>query len=117
MQTNSLAIHKPPKSDAESDFEFMEEIKGGVVPKEYIPGVKKGIESVLSSGPIAGLLLCAWHEGDPRRRGVPRRGLERHGFRDRRPHGDPRGALKGQGPAHAAPDAGGCGHSRGVWAT
>jgi len=43
-----------PKDTTESDFEFQEEIKGGVVPKEYIPGVQKGIESVLSSGPIAG---------------------------------------------------------------
>merc|ERR1719267_122789 len=49
-----VKIKFEPKSDAESDFEFMEEIKGGVVPKEYIPGVQKGIESVLSSGPIAG---------------------------------------------------------------
>merc|ERR1711968_404175 len=38
----------------ESDFEFTEEIKGGVVPKEYIPGVQKDIESVLGAGPIAG---------------------------------------------------------------
>merc|ERR1711988_1849515 len=43
-----------PKDTTESDFEFQEEIKGGVVPKEYIPGVQKGIESVLSAGPIAG---------------------------------------------------------------
>merc|ERR1711907_220197 len=28
------------------DFEFASNIKGGVVPKEYIPGVAKGIESV-----------------------------------------------------------------------
>merc|ERR1711968_36358 len=43
-----------PKNDGESDFEFIEEIKGGSVPKEYIPGVQKGIESVLTAGPIAG---------------------------------------------------------------
>jgi len=43
-----------PKDTTESDFEFCEEVKGGVVPKEFIPGVQKGIESVLSSGPIAG---------------------------------------------------------------
>merc|ERR1711968_108112 len=49
-----VKIKFEPKSDTESDFEFMEEIKGGVVPKEYIPGVQKGIESVLSAGPIAG---------------------------------------------------------------
>jgi len=36
------------------DFEFASEIKGGTVPKEYIPGVQKGIESVLGQGVIAG---------------------------------------------------------------
>merc|ERR1719471_351259 len=36
------------------DFEFASEIKGGSVPKEYIPGVVKGIESVLGSGVVAG---------------------------------------------------------------
>jgi len=36
------------------DFEFVSDIKGGSVPKEYIPGVVKGIESVLGSGVVAG---------------------------------------------------------------
>ncbi|MCP1197793.1 elongation factor G [Notoacmeibacter sp. MSK16QG-6] len=36
------------------DFVFESKIVGGNVPKEYIPGVQKGIESVLSSGPVAG---------------------------------------------------------------
>jgi len=36
------------------DFEFASDIKGGSVPKEYIPGVQKGIESVLGSGVVAG---------------------------------------------------------------
>ncbi|MDN2568094.1 elongation factor G [Aquibium sp. A9E412] len=36
------------------DFVFESKIVGGSVPKEYVPGVQKGIESVLSSGPVAG---------------------------------------------------------------
>ncbi|MEX0956281.1 MAG: elongation factor G [Rhizobiaceae bacterium] len=36
------------------EFVFESKIVGGNVPKEYIPGVQKGIESVLSSGPLAG---------------------------------------------------------------
>merc|ERR1712086_675103 len=36
------------------DFEFASDIKGGSVPKEYIPGVAKGIESVLGTGVVAG---------------------------------------------------------------
>ena len=35
-------------------YTFESSIVGGSVPKEYIPGVTKGIESVMSSGPIAG---------------------------------------------------------------
>jgi elongation factor G len=35
-------------------FEFLDEIKGGVVPREYIPAVQKGIEESLSSGVLAG---------------------------------------------------------------
>jgi len=35
-------------------FEFASEIVGGSVPKEYIPGVEKGISSVMTSGPVAG---------------------------------------------------------------
>merc|ERR1740138_1446610 len=38
----------------DSEVEFVSEIKGGAVPKEFIPGVQKGIESVLSSGVVAG---------------------------------------------------------------
>jgi elongation factor G len=35
-------------------FEFVNDTVGGSVPKEYIPGVEKGLESVLGSGPLAG---------------------------------------------------------------
>jgi elongation factor G len=35
-------------------FVFENEIIGGTVPKEYIPGVEKGLESVVGSGPLAG---------------------------------------------------------------
>jgi elongation factor G len=35
-------------------FSFESKIVGGAVPKEYIPGVEKGIRSVMDSGPLAG---------------------------------------------------------------
>jgi elongation factor G len=35
-------------------YEFESKIIGGAVPKEYIPGVEKGLESVLSAGVVAG---------------------------------------------------------------
>lgn len=44
-------IFEPHDGD---DFIFESKIVGGAVPKEYIPGVQKGIESVMGSGPLAG---------------------------------------------------------------
>ena len=35
-------------------FEFESKVVGGTVPKEYIPGVEKGLQSVLGSGVLAG---------------------------------------------------------------
>jgi elongation factor G len=35
-------------------FQFENEVVGGNVPKEYVPGVEKGLESVLGSGVLAG---------------------------------------------------------------
>lgn len=41
-------------NEAGKGFEFLDEIKGGVVPREYIPAVQKGIEETLNSGVLAG---------------------------------------------------------------
>ena len=35
-------------------FEFVDEIKGGVVPREFIPSVQKGVEDALEGGVLAG---------------------------------------------------------------
>ncbi|MDC0947899.1 elongation factor G [Gammaproteobacteria bacterium] len=35
-------------------FEFLDEVKGGAVPREFIPAVRKGIEESLNSGVLAG---------------------------------------------------------------
>merc|ERR1712032_1246361 len=57
-QFAKVVVDFEPKefSDEEGamDFEFVSEIKGGSIPREYIPGVVKGIESVLGSGVVAG---------------------------------------------------------------
>ncbi|MBK8422967.1 MAG: elongation factor G [Elusimicrobia bacterium] len=37
-----------------SGFEFVDKIKGGRVPREYIPAVEKGLRESLESGPLAG---------------------------------------------------------------
>ena len=40
--------------EAGGGYEFVDEIKGGVVPREYIPAVDKGIRETLPAGVIAG---------------------------------------------------------------
>ena len=37
-----------------SGYQFETKIVGGAVPREYIPGVEKGLNSALTSGPVAG---------------------------------------------------------------
>ncbi len=44
----------PLPSDSEDNFIFHNEIKGGVVPKEYIPAVQKGCEEAMAGGILAG---------------------------------------------------------------
>jgi elongation factor G len=36
------------------EFEFINEIKGGVIPTEYIPAVEKGVKKALEQGPLGG---------------------------------------------------------------
>ena len=38
-------------------YEFVDEIKGGVIPKEYIPAVNKGVQEQMQNGVIAGFPL------------------------------------------------------------
>ncbi len=54
-------------------YEFVDEIVGGVVPREYIPAVNKGIENALANGNLAGfptidikarLVFGSYHEVD-----------------------------------------------------
>jgi elongation factor G len=67
-----VKFHIEP-NEAGKGFEFESKIIGGAVPKEYFPGVEKGLNSVLTSGPIAGfpvvdvkvqLVDGAFHEVD-----------------------------------------------------
>jgi elongation factor G len=36
------------------DFEFEDEIKGGTIPKEYVPAIRKGVQEAMLSGVVAG---------------------------------------------------------------
>lgn len=37
-----------------SGFEFVDQVKGGAIPNQFIPAVEKGVRQVLDSGPVAG---------------------------------------------------------------
>ncbi len=43
-----------PQEDKEKGFEFIDEIKGGVIPQEFIPAVNKGVKEALNNGVVAG---------------------------------------------------------------
>ena len=47
-------LDKNDKDGVPMDYEFANDIKGGVIPTEYIPAVDKGIQEQLKSGPLAG---------------------------------------------------------------
>ena len=39
--------------DAETDFEFEENVVGGRIPKQYIPSIETGFRDCLAKGPVA----------------------------------------------------------------
>jgi elongation factor G len=60
-------------NEAGKGFEFLDEIKGGTVPREYIPAVEKGIVEAMAGGVLAGypmvdvrvaLYFGSYHEVD-----------------------------------------------------
>ena len=48
-----------PAEEGKSGLEFVNKIKGGNVPKEYIPSVEKGFKQAMSNGPLAGFEIDA----------------------------------------------------------
>jgi elongation factor G len=40
--------------EAGKGFEFVDEIKGGIIPREYIPAIEKGVREAFLSGTVAG---------------------------------------------------------------
>ena len=51
-QYGRVAGYVEPYEDGE--FEFIDEIKGGVIPRQFIPSVQKGFESMLPKGQLLG---------------------------------------------------------------
>ena len=65
-QYGHVWVRVAPKERGEG-FEFINEIKGGVIPKEFIPAVEKGVKEAMSKGVVAGYPLvdfsCALYDG------------------------------------------------------
>ena len=53
-QYGHAVIKMEPLEPGGVGYEFLDEIKGGVIPKEFIPSVDKGIRDTLNSGVLAG---------------------------------------------------------------
>ncbi len=53
-QFGVVSIRFEPILDGSTDFEFVNSIVGGVVPKEFIPAVEKGLRESLKHGVLAG---------------------------------------------------------------
>ena len=45
---------EPADEDFEGSLQFIDEVKGGNVPKEYIPSVQKGFQTAMKNGVLAG---------------------------------------------------------------
>ena len=55
-QYGHVYLRIEPK-EAGAGYEFVDKIKGGVIPKEYIPAVNKGVQEQMQNGVIAGFPL------------------------------------------------------------
>jgi len=54
MSPITAADREKHGADIKDDFLFLNEITGGVIPKEFIPSVEKGLRETITSGPLAG---------------------------------------------------------------
>jgi len=52
-QYGHVWLRVEPKKEGEG-FEFVDEIKGGIIPKEFIPAVEKGVKESCTKGVVAG---------------------------------------------------------------
>lgn len=49
-----ISVRVEPAEDGKAGLTFVDAVKGGNVPREYIPSVQKGFESAMLNGPLAG---------------------------------------------------------------
>ena len=54
-----IVFRMEPAEEGKVGLEFVNEIKGGNIPKEYIPSVEKGFKEAMKNGPLAGFEMDA----------------------------------------------------------
>ena len=54
-----IVFRMEPAEEGKVGLEFINEIKGGNIPKEYIPSVEKGFKEAMKNGPLAGFEMDA----------------------------------------------------------
>jgi elongation factor G len=52
-----ITVKVGPADEGITGLQFINEIKGGVIPKEFIPSVEKGFKESMQNGPLAGFPL------------------------------------------------------------
>lgn len=52
-----ISVELMPADDGFTGLQFIDKVKGGNVPKEFIPSVEKGFKMAMSNGPLAGFPL------------------------------------------------------------
>ena len=56
-QYGHVWLRLEPLQDAEEHYQFVDKIVGGVIPREYIPAVNKGVQEQMRNGVLAGYPL------------------------------------------------------------
>ena len=54
IELSPMTAEDRDNPDVKNDFLFINDITGGVIPKEFIPAVEKGMRETITSGPLAG---------------------------------------------------------------
>jgi elongation factor G len=66
-QYGHVWVEFEPITDGKTDFEFVDKVVGGVVPRQYIPAVEKGLRECMVEGVLAGYpvvnVRCSLYDG------------------------------------------------------